>query len=511
MTKIVAFTLILLITTLYSLFYTSSSANTNTLVPLQKQQYVGPETCKSCHPEEYEEEVNTIHFYAFDDPIFQKVWESEGKPSFCLKCHTTGFDPETGSYAFPGVTCEVCHGPGMTMNFTVSSELCGKCHTDAHHPTFDEWLESGHSKTVSDQFRQCFQKCHELAKTGAPKLVEEFKTCVTAGCHSAELFLIGQGVISSEEPIYEDLNETIEAFIKNPVNASLNPVTCQTCHDPHQVGNKFQDIKMKLSVEVKEHYELCTKCHEVPTEFWEADSPHKIGGATCTTCHMATKPYEAEEPKSKWANTGHTFEVWRFENGTFAACTKCHDLRAQEIYINVINATGVKRYSELRSLYDNVKEHLTAVNKTLYELKAKGQPVNTYIEALKGLFNELDEAYYEIRELSHEGSNGLHNFALFMSKISSLSEKLNEIKGTATVLENLAKSVPTITVTTTKTETETTTETITTTKTKTTTETFSITLTETVTKKVPELTGYYLLAISIVIIIILIVLFLRRR
>jgi len=93
----------------------------------------------------------------------------------CGSCHTTGWD-ETGqqdnlpgmggSFAEPGVKCEVCHGPGSRHIETESavdiirntnSSLCGECHTRnsenliaasggyiQHHEQYDEMRSAGH-------------------------------------------------------------------------------------------------------------------------------------------------------------------------------------------------------------------------------------------------------------------------------------------------------------------------------------------------------------------------------
>jgi len=67
----------------------------------------------------------------------------EDKPYDCGRCHTTGFLPRgttdglpgiQGSFKFPGVQCEVCHGPGNTMQIDHRAEQCGTCHK---HPDTD--------------------------------------------------------------------------------------------------------------------------------------------------------------------------------------------------------------------------------------------------------------------------------------------------------------------------------------------------------------------------------------
>jgi hypothetical protein len=67
----------------------------------------------------------------------------EQKSYDCGSCHSTGFLPRdttpgkpgiVGSWVFPGVECEHCHGPGSTMAVDQSAEACGECHK---HPDTD--------------------------------------------------------------------------------------------------------------------------------------------------------------------------------------------------------------------------------------------------------------------------------------------------------------------------------------------------------------------------------------
>lgn len=67
----------------------------------------------------------------------------ESKPYDCGACHTTGYLDRgnqdglpgiVGNWAFPGVQCEACHGPGSTMEVNQLAEACGTCH---QHPGTD--------------------------------------------------------------------------------------------------------------------------------------------------------------------------------------------------------------------------------------------------------------------------------------------------------------------------------------------------------------------------------------
>jgi hypothetical protein len=61
----------------------------------------------------------------------------------CGECHTTGYLATgnqdglpgiVGNWAFDGVQCEACHGPGGTMQINQLAEACGTCH---QHPGTD--------------------------------------------------------------------------------------------------------------------------------------------------------------------------------------------------------------------------------------------------------------------------------------------------------------------------------------------------------------------------------------
>ncbi len=109
-------------------------------------EYVGPDTCVVCHTSKHEDWEESEHSTAFSNTEFQDEWDSEGTPGECLECHTTGYDSSSDEYAFEGVTCESCHGAGLTMEVDRSAELCGSCHTGEYGKNrYEDFLEGTHA------------------------------------------------------------------------------------------------------------------------------------------------------------------------------------------------------------------------------------------------------------------------------------------------------------------------------------------------------------------------------
>lgn len=109
------------------------------------EDYVGPEICQSCHAPKVEDWEESGHSEAFTNQEFQDEWDSEGNPDTCLECHTTGYDPSSGEFAYEGVSCEACHGAGLTMEVDRSPELCGSCHTgEFGNNRYEDFVEGTH-------------------------------------------------------------------------------------------------------------------------------------------------------------------------------------------------------------------------------------------------------------------------------------------------------------------------------------------------------------------------------
>lgn len=138
------------------------------------------EECIGCHEglRGYWEE--SAHGQALSDPVFQEAWTQQGSPTECLACHTTGFNPETGTYKEGGIGCLACHSPVPSnhpdayMPTDVSSRLCGDCHIE----TFNEWEISEHG----EQGMTCNQ-CHN-PHTAKLRVVNSQELCNS--CHNTE-------------------------------------------------------------------------------------------------------------------------------------------------------------------------------------------------------------------------------------------------------------------------------------------------------------------------------------
>jgi len=165
--------------------------------------YVGPTACQTCHPDNYDEWEGTAHSNAFMDEAFQSEWQTQGSPSECLECHTTGYDATSGEYAFEGVTCESCHEAGLSMITNTASELCGGCHTGEYGKEKIAKFQEG---IHSDSGVECID-CHMYESNHMFEI--ESKACATChtdrDIHERKLILDLQGDTREAEARLEEL------------------------------------------------------------------------------------------------------------------------------------------------------------------------------------------------------------------------------------------------------------------------------------------------------------------
>lgn len=317
-------------------------------------QYVGADRCRICHTRIHDNWQDTSHAGALE--TLEAIGQGDNEQ--CLLCHTVGYGEDGGfvdqatTDALAGVQCENCHGPGLDHVSNVSEEslrppknmsgeVCGVCHTDAHHPTHDEWSESRHSR-VDDHVAERFAEGN-------------MGSC--AVCHSGDARLVA---IINGETIEEDMLEGV-------AQEDMNAVTCAVCHDPHrrtdnaaapEDGKDYQLRYVQVAYPTPsdvsddatnpDRFNLCGQCHHSRGKDWQTTSRpphhshqsnvymgempipdgtdslvdndrsiHAFAAKQCTTCHMGQEDYVSEEEP---AVTGHLFHI----DMTACSAVGCH-------------------------------------------------------------------------------------------------------------------------------------------------------------------------------------------
>ncbi len=196
-----------------------------------RETLMDPETCKTCHPEQYQEWSGSMHAYAAEDPVFLAMntrgqRETGGElGDFCVNCHapmavregatTDGLNLDQVPKHLKGVTCYFCHNINQidgdhnamvslandsTMFGSIadpvdnnahsskysglhdrhdlqSARLCGACH-DIVTPkgvhlerTFKEWKDSLYAHDTPQE-RQTCGNCHMQGRDGLAAMAE---------------------------------------------------------------------------------------------------------------------------------------------------------------------------------------------------------------------------------------------------------------------------------------------------------------------------------------------------
>jgi len=213
----------------------------------------------------------------------------EEHPYDCGECHTTGYNPNghqddlpgiEGTWAFPGIQCEECHGPGslhaedpynVEMEIPVSTwEACGRCHSrgdpfviDAkggfikHHEQYEELIASRMS------FMSCTD-CHDPHASAHYNPDEAIRAkCET--CHF----------------------EQAEAYRTSEVGSAMYNagVECEDCHMPYAAKSAVK--REDYQGDVRSH--LFAINTDPDASMFNADSTVAVGYLTvdfaCLYCH----------------------------------------------------------------------------------------------------------------------------------------------------------------------------------------------------------------------------------
>jgi hypothetical protein len=317
--------------------------------------YAGSERCAECHAPILKTEMHTRHAAAFTNALF----EADGGQtnSSCLACHTVGFDLPTGFVSqtetphLAGIQCENCHGPAahhaanpddpsVRPRAEVAAQVCGGCHNDPHHPTFDEWTNSAHA-LVTNLLVKKFNAARQMMVTNLNlDAANQINHC--GRCHSGSVRL--------------SLLETNRL----PAGDADIGIVCVTCHDPHQTNanpaqlrnpiastnDYFMPTNGTFAKLYNREINICAQCHNHAGASWTNNNcePHHslqynmllgtIGEVDfglptnqppahlleitnqCVGCHMQTTPFVSE---AQPAVTGHSFKVEKHD-----ICVDCH-------------------------------------------------------------------------------------------------------------------------------------------------------------------------------------------
>lgn len=186
--------------------------------------------CQECHETVVTHWQDSAHGQAAVDPIFQEAWKEKGSPPECLSCHTTNYDPATGTWESDGISCSVCHSPQTAphpetaMPTDPSARLCGTCHIDTH----DEWQVSAHGEGEMTCVR-----CHNPHTTDL-KVGNMRDLCTT--CHTDEGHFYGytahaqQGLSCTDCHLRVSDSPTGEGHGKRVHTFAVDLHTCNQCH-----------------------------------------------------------------------------------------------------------------------------------------------------------------------------------------------------------------------------------------------------------------------------------------
>jgi hypothetical protein len=217
---------------------------------------IADQSCFGCHndqvaPEYFSDWAQTGHAEIFTNNLNTSPYWGER----CFACHTVGFDPsadnagideasdyhdflESGLIGNPSpdnwtqtleqfpetarkanIQCENCHGPqnggGHTqegMRVSLSSDVCAPCHGEPlRHARFQQWQLSAHAN-------------YEVA-------IDEGGSGNCSRCHTGNGFLTWLPVLLGDEP-----GDPLDSIDVTWTDDEVHPQTCQTCHDPHNIG-----------------------------------------------------------------------------------------------------------------------------------------------------------------------------------------------------------------------------------------------------------------------------------
>jgi len=222
--------------------------------------WTGYQFCAICHgpgnnvgqPDVVTPWSKTAHASFFQRAIDGQTSAGQHYNQSCITCHTVGYNPaptavnngfddvatalgwkfptvlKPGNFAampvelqnLSNIQCESCHGPGSrhpgAPSVTLDVRVCAQCHQDGnHHTRPEQWEISPHAGAYEN-----------ISATSLSPSLGNRHDC--ARCHSP----VGFTAVYRGDA---DVTNT------NTIPVGAGPLTCQTCHDPHDTHGDNPD------------------------------------------------------------------------------------------------------------------------------------------------------------------------------------------------------------------------------------------------------------------------------
>lgn len=259
--------------------------------PADASQYVGADTCKTCHEDIYKSFEATPH------------WK-------------TTYDTRRG-VAYQG--CESCHGPG-------------KAHVEGGGDKSKIFVfENAKAEEVS---KRCL-KCHEFGEEHAnfARSIHSRNNVSCIDCHSPHHFKQERALLKQPQPqLCYGCHLNVRADFNRPFRHRVNEglIQCTDCHNQH---GGFLSTQLRSTVTQDQ---VCFKCHtEKAGPFTYEHEPVRSEG--CVTCHTPHGSSNARLLTRSSVNVlcleCHTFTVdsaapaipsFHNQAQKYQACTMCH-------------------------------------------------------------------------------------------------------------------------------------------------------------------------------------------
>jgi hypothetical protein len=211
------------------------------------------------------------------------------KPYDCGSCHTTGYSRVgnqdglpglIGTWAFDGIQCEACHGPGslhvenpLAYNLLIDREpaSCGQCHVRGEGP--ETVPASGGFIRHHEQYDELFQSKHSVIN------------CVT--CHDPHegVIQLRQTGVQTTRTQCADCHFREEKYQNIEIHQLVN-VSCIDCHMPHVTKSAVGDAD-RFAGDIRTH--MMAINYELESQFTEDGLfalPQLSLDFACRSCHI---------------------------------------------------------------------------------------------------------------------------------------------------------------------------------------------------------------------------------